>query len=72
MYFDRHFAWFKHFTSRIVPVLAANYKQHGLVPAKVRKVCYSLTEIYVRCAYDKLFGWRGRDVYETIYRGGEL
>jgi hypothetical protein len=27
-------------TYRLVPVLAPNYKQHILSPAKVRKVCY--------------------------------
>jgi hypothetical protein len=41
MYFGRHFAWLKCFTYRLllVPVLAPNYKQRILSPAKGRKVC---------------------------------
>jgi len=54
------------FTYRLVAALAPNYKQHILSPAKVRKACYSLAELYVRCVYLNLFGWRGRDVYETF------
>jgi hypothetical protein len=42
------------------PVLAPNYKQHNLSPAKVRKIYYSLAEIYVKSLYLNLFGWRGR------------
>jgi hypothetical protein len=34
-YFDSHFAWLKYFTYRLRPVLAPNYKQHILSPAKV-------------------------------------
>jgi hypothetical protein len=30
-----NFAWFKYFTYHLVPVLAPNYKQHILSPAKV-------------------------------------
>jgi hypothetical protein len=37
-YFGRHFAWLKYFIYRLVSVLAPNYKQHILSPAKVRKV----------------------------------
>jgi hypothetical protein len=39
MFFDRHFAWLKYFTYRflLVSILAPNYKQHILSPAKVRK-----------------------------------
>jgi hypothetical protein len=32
-YFDK--LWFKYFTCHLVPVLAPNYKQHILSPAKV-------------------------------------
>jgi hypothetical protein len=32
----------------LVPVLAAFYKQHILSPARLRKVCYPLPEIYVK------------------------
>jgi hypothetical protein len=45
IYSGRHFAWLKYFTYRLVPVLAPNYKQHILSPAKVRKVFYSLAEL---------------------------
>jgi hypothetical protein len=37
----RHFASFKNFAYHLVSVLAPNYKQHILSPAKVRKVYYS-------------------------------
>jgi len=56
----------KYFTYHLVPVLAPNYKQHILSPAKVRKVCYSLAELYVKSVYLNLFGWRGREVHETF------
>jgi hypothetical protein len=62
-YFDRHFAWLKYFSYHLVPVLAPNYKQHILSPAKVRKVCYSLTELYVKSVYLNLFGWRGNTAF---------
>jgi hypothetical protein len=58
MYFDRHFSCLKYFPYSLVQVLAQNYKQRILSPAKVRKVCYSLAEIYVKCVYLNLFGWR--------------
>jgi hypothetical protein len=51
MYFDSHFAWLQYFTYRLVPVLAPNYKQNILSPAKIRKVCYSLADFYVKCVY---------------------
>jgi hypothetical protein len=41
-------------------------KQRILSPAKVRRVCYSLAELYVKCVYLNLFGWRGYDIYETF------
>jgi hypothetical protein len=50
-YFGRHFAWFKYFTYHLVPALAPKYKQHILSPATVRKVCYSLAELCVKCVY---------------------
>jgi hypothetical protein len=37
-----------------------------LVEAKVRKVCYSLTELCVKCVYLNLFGWRGARRFETF------
>jgi hypothetical protein len=42
-----------------VPVRAPNCKQHTLLPAEVRNVCYSLAELYVKSAYLNLLGWRG-------------
>jgi hypothetical protein len=44
-----------------VPVPAPNYKQRILSPAKFRKVCYSLPELYVKSVYLNLFGWRERE-----------
>jgi hypothetical protein len=57
MYFGKHFAWFKYFTYHLVPVLALNYKQHILSPAKVRKACYPVAELYAKSVYLNLFGW---------------
>jgi hypothetical protein len=58
-YIFRHFTLLKYFTYHLVPVLAPNYKQHILSSAKVRKVCYSLAELYVRSVNLNLFWWRG-------------
>jgi hypothetical protein len=59
IYFGRHFAWLKYFTYHLQLVLAAKYKQHILSPAKVRKICYSLAELYVRYVYLNLFTQMG-------------
>jgi hypothetical protein len=69
--FDMHFAWLQYFTYHLVPVLAPNCKQHILSPAEVRKLCYSLAELYVKYVYYNLFEFRGRDVYETFERGAQ-
>jgi hypothetical protein len=50
--FCRNLAWLKYFTCQLVTVLAPNYKQHSLWPAEARTVCYSLSELYVRCLVD--------------------
>jgi hypothetical protein len=56
IYCGRHFAWLEYCTSHlVVPVLAPKYKQHILSPAEVRKVCYSVPELYVRFVYLNLF-----------------
>jgi hypothetical protein len=55
IYFGRHFARLKYITYHLVPVLAPKYKQHILSPAKVGKVCYLLTELYVKYVYLNLF-----------------
>jgi hypothetical protein len=51
----------KYFTYHLllVPVLAPNYKQHILSPAKVIKMHYSLAELYVNSVYLILFGLSG-------------
>jgi hypothetical protein len=54
-----HFAWLIYFTYQLVPVLARNYKQHILSLAKLKTVCYSLAELYVKSVYLNLFGWMG-------------
>jgi hypothetical protein len=59
IHIDRHFLWLKYFTYHLVPVLDPNYKQHILSPANVRKVCYSLDELYVGCVYLNVFGCSG-------------
>jgi hypothetical protein len=52
--------WLKFFIYHlVVPVLAPNYKQHILSPAKVKIECYSLAKFYVEFIYLNLFGWRG-------------
>jgi hypothetical protein len=55
----KYIFWLKYFTYHSVLVLAPKYKQHSLSPARVRKVCYSLAELYVRSVYLSLFRWRG-------------
>jgi hypothetical protein len=47
IYFGRHFAWLKYFTNRLVPVLAPNYKQYILQPAKVKKYELFVISIYL-------------------------
>jgi hypothetical protein len=56
MCFGRNFPWLKYFTRHLAPVLAPSYKQHTLSPAKIRKLCYSLAELYVKSVYLNLFG----------------
>jgi hypothetical protein len=61
------FASLKYFTYHIVvSVLTPNYKQHFFLPAKIRKVCYSFAELYVKSVYFHLYGWRGREFNETF------
>jgi hypothetical protein len=58
-YVFRHFAWLKYFTYHVIPVLLSpNCKQQILSSDKLRKLCYSLPEIYVKYVYLNLFGWR--------------
>jgi hypothetical protein len=47
------------FLSLSVSVLAPNYKKHIFSPAEVRKVCYSIAELYVKSVYLNLFCWSG-------------
>jgi hypothetical protein len=70
MYFGRLFAWLKYFTDQLVPVLAPNYKQHILLPAEVRKECYSLAELYVKSVYLNLFRLRGGMKFMKHFVGG--
>jgi phage FluMu gp28-like protein len=71
IYFGKDFAWLKYFTCLSVSVQAPNYNQHILSPAEVRKVCYSLAELYVIFVYLNLFGCRGHEVHETLERGAQ-
>jgi hypothetical protein len=52
-------------------VLAPDYKQHILSPAKAIKVCCSLAELYVISVYMNLCEWRGREVFETFKDGAQ-
>jgi hypothetical protein len=38
MNYDKHFAWLKYFTYRLVSILTPNYKQHILSTAEARKL----------------------------------
>jgi hypothetical protein len=51
-------------------MLAPNNKQHILSPAKLRKVCYLIAELYVKSVYLNLFGWSGRKIHD-ILRGAK-
>jgi hypothetical protein len=50
----------------LVPVLAPNYKQQILSQAKVRRVCYSLAELYVKSVYLIISCRGGRELHETF------
>jgi hypothetical protein len=67
-----YFAWLKYFTHPLVPVLAPKYNQRILSLAKVRKVYYSLADLYVKPFYFYLIVCRGREDLETLQGGGEL
>jgi hypothetical protein len=60
----------KYFAYRLVPVLAPNYKQHILLPAEVRDVCYSVAELCVRAVYLNLFGEEGAAKFMNYFKGG--
>jgi hypothetical protein len=62
-FIDTLLGWY--FTYHLVLVLAPNYKMLILSSAKLRKVCYLLSELYVKFVYLNLFGWRGCEVHET-------
>jgi hypothetical protein len=53
-----------------VPALAPKYKQHILSPAKVRKECHYLAELYVKSVYLNLFGGGGVKSMEYLYFKG--
>jgi hypothetical protein len=53
-YFGGHFASLNYFIcrSKLVPVLALNYRQYILSQAEVRKVHYSLDELCHICLFE--------------------
>jgi hypothetical protein len=53
------------FTYRLVQTLAPNYKQHILLSAELKEICYSLRELYVKSVYFNLIGRRGCEFHET-------
>jgi hypothetical protein len=66
MYFGRHFVWLKYFAYHLIQVLAPNYKQHVLSPAKFTKLRYSLAELYVKPVYLSIRVDWGRELHEIF------
>jgi hypothetical protein len=64
----------KYFTYCLVPTLAPppDYTQHVLSPSKVRKMCCSLAELYVKCVFEFIWVEGGpRRSWNTVkWRGG--
>jgi hypothetical protein len=52
--------------SIVLEIPAPNYKQHIFSPVKIRKVCYSLAELYVKPVFLIYLGGGGREVHETF------
>jgi hypothetical protein len=48
IHFDWHFPWLKYFAYHLVSVLAPNYKQNILSPAKVEKYVIQLNFMSIR------------------------
>jgi hypothetical protein len=63
------FARLEYFTYRLVPILAPNYKQHILSPAKVSKYVIHYTKLMQNVFILIYSGRWGCDVYET-FKGG--
>jgi hypothetical protein len=67
IYFGKHFAWLKYFTYRLVPVLAPNYKQHILSPAKVIKSMLFISWIVCKmCLFEFIRVERARSSWNTL------
>jgi hypothetical protein len=62
----------KYFTYRLVLVLDPNYKQHILLQAEVRHVCYSIADLYVKSVYLNLFRLRGGTTFMKHFKGGAI
>jgi hypothetical protein len=59
--------WLKSF--HLVPVLVPNYIQNILLPAEVRKVCYSLAALYVKiCLFQFIRVERGAKLMKHLRR----
>jgi hypothetical protein len=70
MHFIANFYWLKYFTYNSVPVLTPNYKQYIFSPAKVRKGCYSLADLYVKsCIWIYFFGKGGVNFMKRLNGG---
>jgi hypothetical protein len=63
--------WFKYFTYHLLllPILVSNYKQHNLLPAKVRKVWYSLADLYFKIVY-LIYSGAGDVKFIKYFKGG--
>jgi hypothetical protein len=54
-----------YFAYHLLTVLTPNYKQHILLSAKLRKVWYSLHELYDKSVCLNFSGEVGHEVHET-------
>jgi hypothetical protein len=62
-------SWLRYFTYHLLLVLAPNYKPNIFSLAKVRNVCYSLAELYVKSVY---LGGGVHKFHETFEKGHKL
>jgi hypothetical protein len=61
----------KYFIYHLVSLLALNSNQLILPPAEVRKVCYSLAELYIKSVYLNVLGRGVHEVHETLNWGAQ-
>jgi hypothetical protein len=54
------------------PLLAPNYKQHILSPAKVSEVCYLLAELVIRYVYFEFVRVEGDATFMKLLKGAKV